>query len=841
MSDEVNAHLINNARRQVEKARINAASSNAMHRGQHPDRFIADSADDTAFSEKYRILGEIHRGGQGVVYRAVQRSAQREVAIKVLRESPMSSANDRVRFDREIQILGGLKHPNIVAIHDSGISNGHFYYVMDYIAGHTLHEYVVANRPAINDTLRIFARICDAINAAHLRGIIHRDIKPSNIRIDEHGTPFVLDFGLARRSGESEDPSSAVDLITQTGQFVGSAPWASPEQAEGRHEDLDIRSDVYSLGVQLYHVLTGRFPYSVDGGMREVLNSIVNAEPSRPGAHRNDIDNEVETIVLKCLEKSPDRRYQGAGALCRDIERYLAGEPIDAKRDSTTYLIRKHIHRNKGKAITAMLFLAVAAAGFIASVTLWRRAENQKQAAVRAQASEQIEKRKAELARDKALHEAAKTTAINDFIEGMFTSIQPGNALAGAPVTVRQVLDDASEAIDDGYLDKTPDVESTIRIILGKTYRLLGFEPEAHKHMLIACEQLKALPTRSDEAYADALFELGTLAEQMGDSRRAESLMRESTEIFRRVFGDRHESVASTMSRLAIVLLHQAKFDESERVLNESLRLLRSHGHECANLASALDSKGKLLAQTGRFDQANASFREALALRRKLHGDIHLQVAETLHNLAYVQQVWGRPEEAGTLFKESIDIRRQVMEPDHPALGHALYYYAIFLQEQGDMEGAEATLREALSIQRPRFPKGNRDTFLNLRDLAQLLLLKQGVENAIEAESLFRECLRIPEDTPYVSRTQRLFVKRMLGSALYYQRRFEEAEPLLLEAVGEILKDPTMDMRHKTNSIRIVESLYVAWGRFDDAEQWNNKLGNLNDVQFSGASGDASD
>jgi WD40 repeat protein/tRNA A-37 threonylcarbamoyl transferase component Bud32 len=319
----------------------------------------------------YQILREIHRGGQGVVYQALQRATKRKVAIKVLREGPFASKRDKARFEREVEVLGQLHHPNIVGIHDSGTASGQFYFVMDYIPGQPLDVWLASGQRSIEDTLRLFSRVCEAVNAAHLRGIIHRDLKPGNIRIDGNGEPHVLDFGLAKTAAGTD-----VSAMTMTGQFMGSMPWASPEQAEGLPEKIDTRTDVYSLGVILYQMLTGKFPYEVIGNMRDVLDRIMKADPVRPSTVRRQINDEVETIVLKCLSKERDRRYQTAGEIARDIHRYLVGEPIEAKRDSALYVIRKSLRRYRWVAMTGVAFVALIMTALTVSLGLWKTAEN---------------------------------------------------------------------------------------------------------------------------------------------------------------------------------------------------------------------------------------------------------------------------------------------------------------------------------------------------------------------------------------------------------------------------------------------------------------------------------
>lgn len=312
--------------------------------------------------EGYELITEIHRGGQGVVFRAFQRSTKREVALKVLLEGAYASETARRRFEREVELAASLRHPNIVTILDSGLSLGRMYFAMEFIEGQRLDQYLRAAQPPIERTLELFEQICSAVNFAHQRGVIHRDLKPSNILVDADGVPHILDFGLAKTLRGDNPDETTVHVLSTTGQVVGTLAYMSPEQAAGS-DDVDLRSDVYSLGVIFYESLLGQTPYPVTGPLGEVLNRIAQDDPTRPRSVRissrfaHAIDDEIETILLKCLEKERSRRYQTAGELGKDIRRYLNGEPIEAKRASGLYMFRKTLRRYRWQAASAGVVL----------------------------------------------------------------------------------------------------------------------------------------------------------------------------------------------------------------------------------------------------------------------------------------------------------------------------------------------------------------------------------------------------------------------------------------------------------------------------------------------------
>jgi serine/threonine protein kinase len=375
---------------------------------------------ETASIAGYEIQEEIHRGAQGIVCRAIQKSNGRPIALKLLQDNALTSEASRRRFDREIELARSLHHANIIRVCDSGITPaGVHYYAMEYVAGLPLHHYAWDHHLGLEGVLELFLSVCDAVNYAHQRGVIHRDLKPSNILVDASGIPRVLDFGLAKQTA-----MPAETVLSLTGQVFGTLPYMSPEQAMGRHDAVDIRTDVYALGVILYQILTGTFPYPVTGPLTEVLNHIAQTPPTPPrkawtqeaGIHRAEqkgtqlfssirlawpgsppaeavsdpcpIDEDVETILLKALAKDPQRRYPNVAMFTQDLARRLRGEPIEARREARFAVLTRALARYK--AVAALAGTALLIIGLLAVALAWmyeaQRSEREKASADRARA-----------------------------------------------------------------------------------------------------------------------------------------------------------------------------------------------------------------------------------------------------------------------------------------------------------------------------------------------------------------------------------------------------------------------------------------------------------------------
>ncbi len=315
--------------------------------------------DDWAFFREalpaYDVKERIHYGGQGVVYQAVHRPTKRRVAIKVLLDGPLASQRQRHRLAREMELVGRLQQPNIVTLYEAGEVRGRPFLVMGFVEGIPIDDYVLLNDLSVRQIVGLFMCICRAVGSAHERGVIHRDIKPANILVDASGNPYVLDFGLARDVYACNDGGNG-SIVSQSGHVVGTLPYLSPEQADGLNDQIDVRSDIYALGVVLHQLITGVFPYPVDGSLDTVRHNILSRAPirlskalgrstcDRPGALR-DINDDLEKVVLKALEKEKQHRYHSATSFADDLDRYLAGDAVEAKSASSFYVLRKSIRR----------------------------------------------------------------------------------------------------------------------------------------------------------------------------------------------------------------------------------------------------------------------------------------------------------------------------------------------------------------------------------------------------------------------------------------------------------------------------------------------------------------
>lgn len=353
----------------------------AVRRHRQPPGVVAESAGPTPTDLRYEVIREVRRGGQGAVYEAIQLATGRRVALKLLLRGTYSSNSQRRRFEREIDLLSSLSHPNVVTLYDSGLMGDQLFYAMEFIDGTPLSEtdtFLPPSSPGpgvarkhISRCVQFFQRLCDAVAYCQQRGMIHRDLKPGNIMVRDNEDPVLVDFGLAR------DVSSADEDMTATGDFIGTPAYAAPEQVIGDPGAVDMRTDVYSLGAILYELLTGRRPHAGSTGPAEYLKSVTTIRPQSPDALNPNVDRDLATIVMKALSGVPERRYQSAAEFSADLKRRSQGMPIEARADSTWYVITRRLRRHRLQVAAAALFIATVAALSVVMFLLWRTAERQ--------------------------------------------------------------------------------------------------------------------------------------------------------------------------------------------------------------------------------------------------------------------------------------------------------------------------------------------------------------------------------------------------------------------------------------------------------------------------------
>lgn len=648
----------------------------------------------------YDDLIELRRGGQGAVYVATQRSTGRRVAIKVLLDGAYASQAARRRFEREIDLIASLRHPNIVQIYDSGITprespgGERLYFVMEFIDGMSLGEYAATDGPlrrnrspqeAHRAIIELFAVLCDAVSYAHQRGVIHRDLKPGNIRIDAEGRPHALDFGLAKALHD-DDIEQSRSRVSITGQFMGSLPWASPEQVQADAAQplaVDTRSDVYSLGVILFHLLADRFPYDVGSGVRQTLENIITREPSRLRSLAPNADEAIEAIAMQCLAKHPDDRYQSASELAKDVRRYLAGEPIEAKRDSAWSAMRRNLRRYRltlAVAAAAVALLTVGVAAFS-----WQAHVAQQARAAEAQQRELAERRFADvrtLARQFMFD-------VHDAIEPLAGSRKARELLVTSALEYLERL--SQEAGDDReLLDELASAYDRVASIQGYPYSPnLGNTAgalESYRTALAIRERL--VEAHPDDialrrAMAGTIRLVGDLLQWTGDSAGALAHFAKSgailTEIAAAMPDDRVTQrelaashlktgdVTSWQGRHAEALPH---FMAARAIIAELVRTDPDNVREAINLSVCNSNIGFVLQQTGDLDGALMYQREALELTEGLlernpeNAVVRRSVSINANQVGSVLQSMGQLDDALAQFRRALELALELLDAD---------------------------------------------------------------------------------------------------------------------------------------------------------------------------------
>ncbi|MCH9649263.1 MAG: tetratricopeptide repeat protein [Deltaproteobacteria bacterium] len=798
----------------------------------------------------YRLLESLGRGGMGSVYRALRsdEAFEKEVAVKVLR-GDLASEDLVRRFRSERQILANLEHPNIAQLLDGGsTSDGRPYLVMELVNGLPLDVYCLRQGLDLDDRLRLFRKVCGAVQLAHQNLIVHRDLKPGNILVQEDGEPKLLDFGIAKLLEEQGFQQTLVQ--TGTGLQPMTLAYASPEQIRG--QAITTASDVYSLGVLLFQLLTGHMPYDTSGrDLQALAQAICEDSPTRPSAVRDTetstkiptenstesdlpaswirrLTGDLDAILLKALRKEPSRRYSSVEQFSWDLERYLGGLPVAVRDNAFSYRAGKFLRRHRW-ATTAAVAAAGVALIFFSLLLAQRR---------------------------QTLQERRSAVETAQFLAGLFDSNDPDKS-SGRSLTALEILDRGAEKLQQGFLDNDPHVRADLLQTVGDAYFKLGALTQARPHRektlalrrqggrgrgrflgeaLLRMGELEhasgryeeahdflseALPLLEDEAFTDlrtqALAELGTVEQAQGHFEKAEELLRQSLREQQLWLGENGFETAPTLTALGGLFQEKGQLESAETFYNQALDLLRKeHGETHSEVAGALQNMAQVQASLDRFDEAEEGFRRALEIQRHLYDRPHGSLATTLYNFASCLHDKGRFGEAKVLAQESLEIRREVLgRGPHPRIARSLNLLGMIESELGDLQQAEVFLLESLAMGHEIHGQEHSGMVGTMANLARILQTRGRFE---EAEAYLRRSLELTEETYGGNHVRVATVLYSLGPVLRKAGKLGEAELTYRRALKILQEQLGTDHSRVATARQNLAVLLLDEGRPGEAE-----------------------
>ena len=730
----------------------------------------------------YRLLSILGRGGMGIVYLAEQTSpVQRRVALKLVRFGRLTEVARR-RFETERHAMARLSHPNIAQIYEAGAtSQGSPYFAMEYVPGEPLTTFCDRRRLGLEDRLRLFTAVCNAVQHAHQRGIIHRDLKPSNIlvgEVDSRPHPKVIDFGIAKALGPT--PGSAPENAVQPtgGGFVGTPSYMSPESllaGEGGTV-VDTRTDIYALGILLFELLVDSRPFDGErSSLAGLVKRITEDEPplvsarylSLSSAERRTVARglgldesvllgrlrgDLERIVDKAIRKPLDERYASAAALAADIKRYLTRRPVEASPPTPAYLAKTFARRHKGGVTLAAAGLLMLI-GFLVMTT--------------------VQNRRIAAALERAESEAEARGLVSEFLKDLFVVSDPSEA-RGNTITARELLDEGAEQIDKSLVE-TPALRAELMDTMGEVYRRLGLYDAAEP---LLAQALAARRDRLGDEHLDTLASIDQLAKlywSQGRFDEAETLYRQALDIERRVYGDEHLHTVGSIHNLAVLYATVERYADAESLLLEALDVRRRRLPEDApDLLATLGSLAIVYLELGRLSEAEPLSLEILAAKRRTLGDDDPSTLKAVNNLAIVYKKQKRYDAAEALYLEAVDAKRRVLGDEHPS------------------------------------------TLSSRRNLGNLYL-RQGFP--ARAEAIYLEILDISRRVRGEEHPSTLNIVSGLASAYQKQGRYEEAEPLLrllLEGRENVLG---RESRSTLRALGYLGELLIRRGNYDEARR----------------------
>jgi len=774
----------------------------------------------------YRLIRILGEGGMGVVWLAERVDAGNPVAVKFLPHAELSPVR-REHFAREIRTLAKLKHPFIARLYDAGtLSDGTPWFVMEYVEGVGLTGYCRERARSVPDRLRLFRSICEAVQYAHGQGIIHRDLKPSNIMVEADGTPRLLDFGIAR---ELQNPDEATEQ-TRPGLRFLSPDYAAPEWA--RDGIIGTYTDVYSLGVIFYEMLTGRLP-------RERWSS-----PEKPSATATRVGsgissaawNELDVLCLKAMHQDATKRYQSVEALIRDIDHYLNSEPLEARPDTRRYRTSRFVRRNRGMVLATSLTFAIVAC-MIVFFTLSLARE-----------------------RNHALAQAARTERIQRFMLNLFSGEDKEAGPAGDLRVVTLIDRGVSEARS---LGGEPLVQAELYQTLGTMYQKLGKLDRADALLQSSLKERQSQPERDYPAIADNLMAIGLLRSEQGLSKEAEQMVQEALAVIR-IHEPRNKSLlAKANAALGTVLVDGGKYGQAVEMLNQAVSQQSAEGPKAPELARTLGTLADAHLYLGHYGVADSLYQRALEIDRRVYGDGHPQQSDDLGDLAQLQEMWGHYAEAERFARQALGISEAWYGKDHPDTARkmttlastlimegkyreadALLHQALAIQQRvyGDVhprvayvlnvlgsvaiqrknfKDAEADYRRAADIYRSAYGDGDYRVAVAMGNLASVYLAE---ERYVPAERIFRDVVQRDIKSLSADNINTGVVEIKLGRTLLKQRRYREAEAETRTGYEVLLKQTSPSTSFVQGARHDLALIYAALGRPEEARKFREEL-----------------
>jgi tetratricopeptide (TPR) repeat protein len=779
---------------------------------------MSSSEAEGAMIGRYHLLQKIGEGGMGEVWLAEQKEpVRRRVALKLVKGG-VNSREVVARFESERQALALMDHPAIARVLDAGsTAQGAPYFVMEYVAGVPITTYCDIHRLSTRERLELFIHVCEGVQHAHQKAIIHRDLKPSNIlvtEVDGQAAPKIIDFGVAKALAQK---LTADTIYTRVGAMIGTPEYMSPEQALSSGEDIDTRSDVYSLGIILYELLAGAPPLELRKiAFEEFLRRLREEEPPKPStrirtqdqvtstevAHKRKTEpialakqmrGDLDSIALRALEKERARRYGSPAELAADIGRYLRNEAVLAVPPSVGYRARKFARRHRAALATAAAFVLVVTAAAVVSIRQSIRANR----------------------------EAAVAQAVNDFLRNDLLSQasaanQSGPSAKPDPhLEVRTALDRAAARIA-GKFDRQPEVEAAIRNTMGQTYMDLGLYPEARTQLERALELQRRVLGEIDPKTLATSRNLGWTADLQGRRTEAEAILHKTMDIQRRVLGPEHHETLATMLNLTAVYEEEAKYAQAEALGNQLLEIRRRlSGAEHPDTLKSMNNLGLLYHDQGKYPQAEALFRQVLEIRRRVLGTDHPDTLGSMNNLALAYNAQNKFAQAETLYSQAFEIKRRVLGPEHPDTLMAMNNLLVVDVNLGKYQSAETLAGRVLETRRRVLGPEHPDTLQSMHNVAWVNYT-QGRYS--QAEALWSQTIELRRRVLGPEHPRTLLSMRDLADAYLAQAEYARAEVLFKHTLEIIRRVQGPEHPLALDTLSEFASLYQQQGQYPLAE-----------------------